>query len=70
MCMVPLTPSVRRMNRKIHRDLIPIGEREQANTTTKVFGDAVRGREEQRKRWSKPIEEHYREAAKRRASIV
>jgi hypothetical protein len=37
---------------------------------TKVFGDAVRGREEQRKRWTKPIEQLYREAAKRRASIV
>lgn len=37
---------------------------------TKVFGDAVRGREEQRKRWAKPIEEIYRQMAKRRAAIV
>lgn len=38
---------------------------------TRVFGDVLRGREEQRKRWAKPIDELYREAAKRqRASII
>jgi hypothetical protein len=35
-----------------------------------VFGDAVRGRDEQRKRWEKPIEELYREAAKRRRAVI
>jgi hypothetical protein len=38
---------------------------------TRVFGGAVRGREEQRQRWAKPIDELYREAArKQRAAIV
>jgi hypothetical protein len=38
---------------------------------TKVFGDVVRGREEQRKRWATPIEQLYAEAVKRqRANVV
>jgi hypothetical protein len=38
---------------------------------TRVFGDVVRGREEQRQRWATPMDELYREAAKRqRAAIV
>ena len=31
---------------------------------TRVFGDAVRGREEQRKNWSKPLDELYPNYAK------
>jgi hypothetical protein len=37
---------------------------------THVFGDAVRGHEERRKRWETPIDELYRAAAKRRLAGV
>jgi hypothetical protein len=38
---------------------------------TRVFGDAVRGREEQRKQWSRPIEELYAARVKQmRANII
>jgi hypothetical protein len=37
---------------------------------TRVFGDVVRGREEQRQRWATPMDELYREAVKRQKAAI
>jgi hypothetical protein len=37
---------------------------------TKVFGDAVRGREEQQKRWKTPIDELYPDLVKRQRAAM